>query len=116
MTYSVAVVLIALVSLLVLYVVIIAYLILKNRKQKRLATFNQNDYLIVFASQSGQAENIAQQTAQQLHAVGQKVSLVDMQYLTVEQLCQAQKVLWCVSTYGEGDAPDTAQFAIKHIF
>lgn len=116
MTYSVAVVLIALVSLLVLYVVIIAYLILNNRKQKRLATFNQNDYLIVFASQSGQAENIAQQTAQQLHAVGQKVSLVDMQYLTVEQLCQAQKVLWCVSTYGEGDAPDTAQFAIKHIF
>lgn len=120
MTYSVAVVLIALVSLLVLYVVIIAYLILSNRlnnrKQKRLATFNQNDYLIVFASQSGQAENIAQQTAQQLHAAGQKVSLVDMQYLTVEQLFQAQKVLWCVSTYGEGDAPDTAQFAIKHIF
>lgn len=116
MTYSVAVVLIALVSLLVLYVVIITYLILNNRKQKRLATFKQNDYLIVFASQSGQAENIAQQTAQQLHAVGQKVSLVDMQYLTVEQLFQAQKVLWCVSTYGEGDAPDTAQFAIKHIF
>ena len=82
MTYSVAVVLIALVSLLVLYVVIIAYLILSNRlnnrKQKRLATFNQNDYLIVFASQSGQAENIAQQTAQQLHAVVQKVSLVYM--------------------------------------
>lgn len=43
MTYSVAVVLIALVVLLVLYVVIIAYLILSNRlshgKQKRLATF-----------------------------------------------------------------------------
>ena len=120
MTYSVAVVLIALVVLLVLYVVIITYLILSNRlshgKQKRLATFKQNDYLIVFATQSGQAENIAKQTAQQLKAVGQKVSLVDMQYLTVEQLCQAQKVLWCVSTYGEGDAPDTAQSAIKQIF
>ena len=120
MTYSVAVVLIALVILLVLYAVIIAYLILSNRlsnrKQKWLAIFNQNDYLIVFASQSGQAENIAQQTAQQLQAVGQKVSLVDIQYLTLEQLRQAKQVLWCVSTYGEGDAPDTAQFAIKHIF
>ncbi len=116
MTYSVAVVLIALVILLLLYAVIIADLILSNRKQKRLATFKQNDYLIVFASQSGQAENIAKQTAQQLQAVGQKVSLVDMQYLTVEQLCQAKQVLWCVSTYGEGDAPDTAQFAIKQIF
>ncbi|MBO6151618.1 MAG: flavodoxin domain-containing protein [Acinetobacter sp.] len=116
MTYSVAVVLIALVILLVLYAVIIAYLILSNRKQKRLATVKQNDYLIVFATQSGQAESIAQQTAQQLQAVGQRVSLVDMQYLTVEQLCQAKQVLWCVSTYGEGDAPDTAQFAIKQIF
>ena len=68
MTYSVAVVLIALVILLVLYVVIITYLILSNRlshgKQKRLATFKQNDYLIVFATQSGEAENIATQTAQ----------------------------------------------------
>ncbi|OTG67763.1 sulfite reductase subunit alpha [Acinetobacter sp. ANC 4470] len=116
MTYSVAVVFIALVILLVIYAVIIAYLILSHRKQKRIATFNQNDCLIIFASQSGQAENIAQQTAQQLHAVGQNVSLVDMQYLAVEQLRQANKVLWCVSTYGEGDAPDTAQFAIKQIF
>ena len=120
MTYSVAVVLIVLVILLVLYVVIIAYLILNNRlshgKQKQLTTCKQNDYLIVFATQSGQAENIAKQTTQQLQAVGQRVSLVDMQYLTVQQLSQATQVLWCVSTYGEGDAPDTAQFAIKQIF
>jgi sulfite reductase (NADPH) flavoprotein alpha-component len=116
MTYSVAVVLIALIILLLLYAVIIADLILSNRKQKRLATFNKNDYLIIFASQSGQAENIAKQTAQQLQAVGQRVSLVDMQYLTAQQLCQAKQVLWCVSTYGEGDAPDTAQLAIKQIF
>ena len=120
MTYSVAVVLIVLVILLVLYVVIIAYLILNNRlshgKQQQLTTCKQNDYLIVFATQSGQAENIAKQTTQQLQAVGQRVSLVDMQYLTVQQLSQATQVLWCVSTYGEGDAPDTAQFAIKQIF
>ncbi|TCB55133.1 sulfite reductase subunit alpha [Acinetobacter terrae] len=116
MTHSVAVVLIALAILLLLYAVIIAYLILINRKQKQETTFNQNDYLIVFASQSGQAEIFARQTAQQLQNVGQTVTVVDIQYLNVEQLLQANKVLWFVSTYGEGDAPDTARMAVKNIF
>lgn len=115
MTYSVAVVLIALAILLLFYAVIIAYLIISNRQQQRLTTMNQYDYLIIFATQSGQAENMAQQTAQQLQAVGEKVSLVDIQYLTRQQLYQAKQVLWCVSTYGDGDAPDTARLALKHI-
>ncbi|NNH36719.1 sulfite reductase flavoprotein subunit alpha [Acinetobacter sp. NIPH 2377] len=116
MTHPVAVVLIALAILLLLYAVIIAYLILINAKQKQEVKLNQNDYLIIFASQSGQAENFAWQTAQQLQDVGQSVTVVDIQYLTVEQLRQANKVLWFVSTYGEGDAPDTARMALKHIF
>ena len=116
MTHSVAVVLIALAILLLLYAVIIAYLILINRKQKQETIFNHNDYLIVFASQSGQAENFARQSAQQLQNIGQTVTVVDIQYLTVEQLLQANKVLWFVSTYGEGDAPDTARMAVKNIF
>src|SRR5690606_7502703 len=106
----------ALAILLLLYAVIIAYLILINAKQKQEVTLNQNDYLIIFASQSGQAENFAWQTAQQLKDVGQSVTVIDIQYLTVEQLRQANKVLWFVSTYGEGDAPDTARMALKHIF
>lgn len=116
MTHSVAVVLIALAILLLLYVLIITYLILFNRKQNQATAVNQNDYLIVFASQSGQAENFARQSAQQLQNIGQTVTVVDIQYLTVEQLLQANKVLWFVSTYSEGDAPDTARIAVKNIF
>ncbi|TCB48245.1 sulfite reductase flavoprotein subunit alpha [Acinetobacter terrestris] len=116
MTHSVAVVLIALAILLLIYAVIIAYLILIKVKQKQEVTLNHNDYLIIFASQSGQAENFARQTAQQLQEVGQSVTAVDIQYLNVEQLRQANKVLWFVSTYGEGDAPDSARMAVKHIF
>lgn len=116
MTHSVAVVLIAFAILLLIYAVMIAYLILINAKQKQEVTVNQNDYLIIFASQSGQAENLARQTALQLQEVGQTVTVVDIQYLTVEQLLQANKVFWFVSTYGEGDAPDTARIAVKHIF
>ena len=116
MTHSVAVVLIALAILLLLYAVIIAYLILINRKQKQEIALNQNDYLIVFATQSGQAENFARQSAPQLQNIGQTVTVVDIQYLNVEQLLQANKVLWFVSTYGKGDAPDTARLTIKSIF
>lgn len=118
MTYSVAVVLIALAILLLLYTIWIAYLILINHQQKPKAAIamSQNDDLIIFATQSGQAEHYARQTAQQLQRLGQTMSVVDIQYLTVEQLLAANKVLWFVSTYGEGDAPDTARLAIKNIF
>ncbi|OTG76614.1 sulfite reductase subunit alpha [Acinetobacter sp. ANC 4169] len=116
MTYSVAIVLIALVILLLLYAIWIAYLILINHQHKPKAVLGQNDDLIVFATQSGQAEHYARQTAQQLERIGQSMSVVDIQYLTVEQLRAANKVLWFVSTYGEGDAPDTARLAIKTIF
>ncbi|WP_425917382.1 sulfite reductase subunit alpha [Acinetobacter sp. TSRC1-2] len=116
MTHSVAIVLIVFAILLLLYAVCIAYLILINRKQKPKAALSQNDDLIVFATQSGQAEHYAKQTAQQLERIGQRVSIVDIQYLTVEQLLAAHKVLWFVSTYGEGDAPDTARLTIKNIF
>ncbi|MGE8559578.1 MAG: sulfite reductase subunit alpha [Acinetobacter sp.] len=116
MTHSVAVVLIALAILLLLYAIWIAYLILINRQQKPKAVLGQNDDLIIFATQSGQAEHYARQTAQQLERIGQTMSVVDIQYLTVEQLLAANKVLWFVSTYGEGDAPDTARLTIKNIF
>lgn len=116
MTYSVAIVLIAFAILLLLYAIWIACLILTNHQQKPRPVLIQNDDLIVFASQSGQAEYYARQTAQQLERVGQTMSVVDIQYLTVEQLRAAHKVLWFMSTYGEGDAPDTARLTIKNIF
>ncbi len=116
MTYSVAVVLIALAILLLLYAIWIAYLILINRQQKPKAVLGQHDDLIVFATQSGQAEHYARQTAQQLERIGQSMSVIDIQYLTVAQLRAAHKVLWFVSTYGEGDAPDTARLVIKNLF
>lgn len=116
MTYSVAIVLIAFAILLLLYAIWIACLILTNHQQKPRPVLSQNDDLIVFASQSGQAEYFARHTAQQLKHVGQTFTVVDIQYLNVEQLLQANKVLWFVSTYGEGDAPDTARMAVKNIF
>ena len=116
MTHSVAMVLIALAILLLLYALLIVCLILAKRKQKQEILLNKDSYLIVFASQSGQAEKYAKQTARQLQEVGENVSMVDIQFLDRPQLLQATKVLWIVSTYGEGDAPDTARSFIKNVF
>ena len=69
----------------------------------------QADYLLVYASQSGVTEAYAVQTAKQIEATGRSVVILNIQQLTKEHLCSARQILWMVSTYGEGDFPDSAQ-------
>uniref|UniRef100_UPI0022598388 flavodoxin domain-containing protein n=1 Tax=Dyella silvatica TaxID=2992128 RepID=UPI0022598388 len=64
--------------------------------------------LIVYASQTGTAEQLAKQTAQSLQTASTPVQLMDMQQLDMQTLRAAGRVLFVVSTTGEGDAPDSA--------
>ncbi|HEY2623837.1 MAG TPA: sulfite reductase flavoprotein subunit alpha [Dyella sp.] len=64
--------------------------------------------LVVFASQTGTAEQLARQTAESLQWAGMAVSLRELGALDHEALMQAKRVLFVVSTTGEGDAPDHA--------
>jgi sulfite reductase (NADPH) flavoprotein alpha-component len=64
--------------------------------------------LVVYASQTGTAEQLARQTAQSLQAASMPVRLMDMEHLDAEALRAAGRVLFVVSTTGEGDAPDSA--------
>ncbi len=64
--------------------------------------------LVVYASQTGQAEALARDTARTLHAGGCPVQLVPVQELTLAQLQSCRHSLWLLSTTGEGDAPDLA--------
>ncbi len=66
-------------------------------------------WLIGFASQSGFAERLAWQTAGQLQSVGLAVSVQPLATLTEPMLRQAHHALFVVSTFGEGDAPDSAR-------
>ena len=70
--------------------------------------------LVVFASQTGTAEQLARQTAQSLKSAGMAVSLSELGALDDEALMQAQRVLFVVSTTGEGDAPDPAARFVSH--
>ncbi|MFZ4878312.1 sulfite reductase subunit alpha [Janthinobacterium sp. Mn2066] len=65
-------------------------------------------WLVVYASQTGNAEELATQTAHSLQLAGVPVRLCALAEVTAEDLQQAERALFLVSTYGEGDAPDNA--------
>lgn len=66
------------------------------------------DWLVVYASQTGSAEYMAAQTAATLQLGGLAARAVSMDRLTVAELRAVERILFIVSTYGEGDAPDSA--------
>ena len=66
------------------------------------------DWLVVHASQTGSAELLAERTAATLALGGLDARAVCMSTLDGAQLAAASRVLFVCSTYGEGDAPDTA--------
>ena len=95
-------------------------LYLKRRKQKKLTQAarqslpntqmdsNTTPMLIVYASQTGVAEQLAWRTATSLQEAKQATIIKPIQQLTEQDLQQAQHILFVVSTYGTGQAPDLA--------
>lgn len=64
--------------------------------------------LIAYASQTGTAEGLAQQTAESLRAGNIDVRVAELGQLDLTHLAAYTRVLFIVSTYGEGDPPDSA--------
>jgi sulfite reductase (NADPH) flavoprotein alpha-component len=65
-------------------------------------------WIVAHASQTGNAEQLAAQTADTLRLAGIAVRLCELSQLTRADLQAAERILFVVSTYGEGDAPDAA--------
>ena len=70
--------------------------------------------LVVHASQSGAADQLAWQTAQALHGAARPLRLAALGTLTPSDLAAASSVLFIASTCGEGDAPDSAAPFVRH--
>lgn len=64
--------------------------------------------LVLFGSQTGQAEAIAWQTAGWLRDMGEAARVLSLNEAGAADLLQARRALFITSTYGEGDAPDGA--------
>lgn len=86
------------------------YLYKKHKPKQAIAELAKTDWrttwLVAYASQTGQAHALAQQTAEQL---GQ-AQLISLNQLKPELLAKAQKLLIIASSYGEGEAPDNARY------
>ncbi|EXH48891.1 flavodoxin family protein [Acinetobacter baumannii 1412924] len=101
-------------------------LYLKRRKQKKLTQAarqslaghyidqNAKPWLITYATQTGVAEQLAWSTATSLQEAHQPVQVKSVQQLTEADLQQNEQILFVISTYGTGEAPDLASnFAKK---
>jgi sulfite reductase (NADPH) flavoprotein alpha-component len=66
-------------------------------------------WLIGFASQSGFAEQLAWQTAGQLQAAGMPVKVQALADVSEQDLRESDNALFVVSTFGDGEAPDSAK-------
>jgi len=64
---------------------------------------------ILFASQTGTAERLAKKAAKLAGKRGFAPTLLDAAQASIEKLSQENAVLLVTSTYGEGEAPDTAK-------
>ncbi|MDH0865499.1 sulfite reductase subunit alpha [Mitsuaria sp. GD03876] len=64
--------------------------------------------LVLHASQTGLAEELAWQTAKALHLAGMPVRVAALGEVDRDALLGARHALIIASTYGEGDAPDSA--------
>jgi sulfite reductase (NADPH) flavoprotein alpha-component len=80
----------------------------KLRRPAATAVPANADWLVVYASQTGTAEYLAERSAALLATSGLHAHALDMAHLSAAMLASATRVLFIVSTYGEGDAPDSA--------
>ncbi|CAN7179501.1 sulfite reductase subunit alpha [Pseudoduganella sp. LjRoot289] len=65
-------------------------------------------WIVAYASQTGNAEALAEQTRETLRLAGVAARLCELSALRKADLTGAERILFLVSTYGEGDAPDSA--------
>lgn len=105
-------------ALVLLYAALCAAIWLRERRKRRavqdeaaaLAAAREGvaPLLVVFASQTGQAEELARETARLLHTAGEPVQLCALGEVDAALLARTRRALFVASTYGEGDAPDNA--------
>jgi sulfite reductase (NADPH) flavoprotein alpha-component len=83
-----------------------------RRKRAGAGTAGADSWIVAHASQTGNGAELAEQTAATLRLAGIPVRVCELSDVTQPMLEQTERILFIVSTYGEGDAPDAgAAFA-----
>jgi sulfite reductase (NADPH) flavoprotein alpha-component len=74
--------------------------------QRRTRAPQTGELLIGYASQGGQAQEVAERSCAQLRASGVPARCVALSQLSSDTLASLERLLLVVSTYGDGEAPD----------
>ena len=71
---------------------------------------------ILYGSQTGNAEDVAEQLRERAEAAGLNATVHDMLDYKPKDLKKEQNLIVCVSTHGEGDPPDNAEELHEFLF
>lgn len=90
-------------------------MLLATQHTKQNQQLDKADWTIVYATQSGTAEQLAWQTATSLQKANLSVKVQAIQDLTENDLLNQQQILFIASTFGTGEAPDLATNFANHM-
>lgn len=76
---------------------------------------NESPLLIVYASQTGFAQILAERSADSLRQAGVGVRLCGIEHIDADTLASTERALFVVSTTGEGDPPDHALAFLRKV-
>ncbi len=65
--------------------------------------------MILFGTETGNAEMLAEDACSSAESNGFEAEVRGMDEITVEELCEVQRLLIYCSTWGDGEQPDNAQ-------
>lgn len=102
-------------GLLLSYSGLCAWLWQRHRATQQPVRINKDAALIIWASQGGNAQQLAQQLHQQLLTAGQSAQCLALDQLTTDQLHSSTHIVFIVSTFGDGEAPDHARLFLKKL-
>ncbi|HVJ36320.1 MAG TPA: sulfite reductase subunit alpha [Stenotrophomonas sp.] len=86
----------------------------RARAPRVAATTGSPPTLVAWASQTGFASELAERSVAALHAAGVAAHVLPLSAVDAETLQAAERVLFVVSTTGEGDPPDNALAFLRH--
>jgi len=108
-----------------LYLLFCGWIVWRYRKTAAQARLSKNQVnanlgdessiLVAYASQTGNAEQLAQKTAESLKMAGLAVEIHALSAINTDMLKRFTRALFVVSTTGEGDAPDNAVEFIQKV-
>ncbi|MFD1123190.1 sulfite reductase subunit alpha [Methylophilus flavus] len=104
-------------GVILLYLIFCGWIIWRHRKKTALnrqadqadsSLRNSHSILVAYASQTGNAELIARKTAESLKTTALSLETLPLSAIDATTLQDFSRILFVVSTTGEGDAPDNA--------